>query len=175
MTMTSALARDPGPNVRVTALRPGMIDTDFHNLQTAAAARRTYEAAAPPKRQGAPMDAANLVLFRACDGSTFLAGSNMDINGGSLVSQGRRRDATRGGIGRSSRPTVARICAGVSVAMSASGGRKSRVWLANWMTGVGIEPRGHDGFDFPGLSMRPVFSKSLLGGVAVGSGICGGR
>lgn len=86
MTMTRALAKELGPAVRVNALCPGMIDTDFHNIHTADAARRGYEESAPVKRQGVPEDAANLVLFLACDDSAFITGANVDINGGMLFS-----------------------------------------------------------------------------------------
>ncbi|UWQ96756.1 glucose 1-dehydrogenase [Rhodobacteraceae bacterium M385] len=86
MTMTRGLAKELGPDVRVNGLCPGMIDTDFHNIHTPDAGRRAYEANAPVKRQGTPDDVANLVLFLACDDSSFLTGTNVDINGGMLFS-----------------------------------------------------------------------------------------
>ena len=86
VTMTRGLAKELGPDIRVNALCPGMIDTDFHNIHTPDAARKGFEAAAPVKRQGVPQDVANLVLFLACDDSAFLTGTNIDINGGMLFS-----------------------------------------------------------------------------------------
>lgn len=86
VTMTRGLAKELGPDVRVNALCPGMIDTDFHNIFTPDAARKGFEAAAPVKRQGLPVDVANLVLFLACDDSAFITGANVDINGGMLFS-----------------------------------------------------------------------------------------
>jgi len=86
MTMTRGLAKELGPDIRVNALCPGMIDTDFHNIHTPDAGRRGFEAAAPMKRQGHVDDAANLVLFLACDDSAFITGTNMDLNGGMLFS-----------------------------------------------------------------------------------------
>jgi len=86
MTMTRGLAKELGPKIRVNALCPGMIDTDFHNIHTPDAGRRGYEAAAPVKRQGTIEDVANLVLFLACDDSSFITGTNVDINGGMLFS-----------------------------------------------------------------------------------------
>lgn len=86
MTMTRGLAKELGPEIRVNALCPGMIDTDFHNIHTADAARRGYEATAPLRRQGLPEDVANLVLFLACEDSAFITGANVDINGGVLFS-----------------------------------------------------------------------------------------
>lgn len=86
MTMTRGLAKELGPNIRVNALCPGMIDTDFHNIHTPDAGRRGFEANAPVKRQGHVDDAANLVLFLATDDSAFMTGTNIDINGGMLFS-----------------------------------------------------------------------------------------
>jgi len=86
MTMTRGLAKELGPNIRVNALCPGMIDTDFHNIHTPDAGRRGFEANAPVKRQGHVDDAANLVLFLACEDSAFITGANIDINGGMLFS-----------------------------------------------------------------------------------------
>jgi 3-oxoacyl-[acyl-carrier protein] reductase len=86
MTMTRGLAKELGPDIRVNALCPGMIDTDFHNIHTPEAGRRGFEAAAPVKRQGHVDDTAKLVLFLACNDSAFMTGTNVDINGGMLFS-----------------------------------------------------------------------------------------
>ena len=86
MTMTRGLAKELGPEIRVNALCPGMIDTDFHNVFTKDEVRRTVEAASPVKRQGTPEDIANLVAFLASDDSAFITGTNVDINGGMLFS-----------------------------------------------------------------------------------------
>jgi 3-oxoacyl-[acyl-carrier protein] reductase len=86
MTMTRGLAKELGPNIRVNALCPGMIDTDFHNIFTKPEIRKNVENAAPMKRQGTPVDIANLVAFLACDDSAFITGANVDINGGMLFS-----------------------------------------------------------------------------------------
>lgn len=86
MTMTRGLAKEFGPNIRVNALCPGMIDTDFHNVHTPDAGRRGLEAAAPLKRQGTPEDTANLVAYLASDEAAYITGANVDINGGMLFS-----------------------------------------------------------------------------------------
>ena len=86
MTMTRGLAKEIGPDVRVNALCPGMIDTDFHNIHTPDAGRRGFEANAPMKRQGHVDDAANLIVFLATDDSAFMTGTNIDLNGGMLFS-----------------------------------------------------------------------------------------
>ena len=86
MTMTRGLAKELGPDIRVNALCPGMIDTDFHNIHTKPEVRKNVEAATPVKRQGLPVDVANMVAFLATDDSGFVTGVNFDINGGMLFS-----------------------------------------------------------------------------------------
>ncbi len=86
MTLTRSLAKELGPDIRVNAICPGMIDTDFHNIHTPDAGRRGLEAAAPLKRQGRSQDVANLVTFLASEDAAYLTGTNVDINGGMLFS-----------------------------------------------------------------------------------------
>lgn len=86
MTFTRSLAKELGPDIRVNAICPGMIDTDFHNIHTPDAGRRGLEANAPLKRQGLSADVANLVAFLACEDSAYVTGTNVDINGGMLFS-----------------------------------------------------------------------------------------
>ena len=86
VTLTRGLAKEVGPEIRVNALCPGMIDTDFHNVFTKDEARRNYEASAPLRRQGSSQDIANAVAFLASDDSAFITGTNIDINGGMLFS-----------------------------------------------------------------------------------------
>ncbi len=86
MTMTRGLAKELGPDIRVNALCPGMIDTDFHNIFTKPEVRTHVANASPVKREGLPEDIANLVCFMASDKSAFITGANIDINGGMLFS-----------------------------------------------------------------------------------------
>ena len=86
MAMTRGLAKELGPKIRVNALCPGMIDTDFHNIHTKDEVRKHVANAAPVKREGLPEDVANLVWFLASDQSAFMTGANVDINGGMLFS-----------------------------------------------------------------------------------------
>ena len=86
MTMTRGLAKELGPNIRVNALCPGMVDTDFHNIHTKPEVRKGFEASVPVRRQGVPNDVANLVVFLATDDSAFMTGTNIDINGGAVFS-----------------------------------------------------------------------------------------
>lgn len=86
MTMTRGLAKELGPDIRVNALCPGMIDTDFHNIFTKDEVRKNVANATPLKREGAPTDIANLVTYLASDEAAFVNGANVDINGGLLFS-----------------------------------------------------------------------------------------
>ncbi len=86
MTFTRGLAKELGPNIRVNALCPGMVDTDFHNIHTKPEVRKNVAKASPLKREGVPEDIANLVVFLASDQSSFMTGTNVDINGGMLFS-----------------------------------------------------------------------------------------
>ncbi|MDE0923277.1 SDR family NAD(P)-dependent oxidoreductase [Aurantimonas coralicida] len=86
MAMTRGLAKELGPDIRVNALCPGMIDTDFHNIFTKPEVRKNVEAATPLKRQGRSEDVANMVCFLASDEASFVTGANVDINGGMLFS-----------------------------------------------------------------------------------------
>lgn len=86
MTMTRGMAKELGPNVRVNAICPGMIDTDFHNIFTKPEVRTHVANASPVKREGVPDDIANMVYFLASDQSAFVTGANFDINGGMLYS-----------------------------------------------------------------------------------------
>lgn len=86
MTMTRGLAKELGPDIRVNAICPGMIDTDFHNVFTKPEVRTHVANASPVKREGVPDDIANMVYFLASDQSGFVTGANFDINGGMLYS-----------------------------------------------------------------------------------------
>lgn len=86
MTMTRGMAKELGPNIRVNALCPGMIDTDFHNVFTKPEVRTHVANVSPVKREGEPADVANLVCFLAGNQSAFITGANIDINGGMVFS-----------------------------------------------------------------------------------------
>jgi len=86
MTMSRGLAKELGPDIRVNAICPGMIDTDFHNVFTKPEVRTHVANVSPVKREGVPEDIANLVYFLASDQSAFITGANYDINGGMVFS-----------------------------------------------------------------------------------------
>lgn len=82
MTMTRAMAKEFGPEIRANALCPGMIDTDFHNTFTKDEVRKNVANATPLKREGSSEDCANLAVYLASDEAAFVNGACVDINGG---------------------------------------------------------------------------------------------
>jgi 3-oxoacyl-[acyl-carrier protein] reductase len=82
-TFTRSIAKELGPRgIRVNAVCPGMIATNFHDRFTKPEIRTMVEKATPLRRQGEAAEVANLVAYLASDESTFITGTNIDINGG---------------------------------------------------------------------------------------------
>lgn len=87
VTMTRGMAKELAPkNIRVNALCPGLIDTDFHNIFTKPEVRKMVAGNTPLKREGTSEEVANLAVFLASDEASFITGANYDINGGILFS-----------------------------------------------------------------------------------------
>jgi 3-oxoacyl-[acyl-carrier protein] reductase len=87
MTYTRAMAKELGPKgIRVNAVAPGMIATSFHDRFTKPEIRTNVAAATPLRRQGDAKDVADLVVYLASDESSFITGTNVDINGGTYFS-----------------------------------------------------------------------------------------
>lgn len=87
MTLTRGLAKELGPkNIRVNALCPGMIATTFHDTFTKNEVRKNVAAGTPLRREGQADEVANLVACLASGETSFVTGTNIDINGGLLFS-----------------------------------------------------------------------------------------
>lgn len=86
LTMTRGMAKELAPDIRVNALCPGMIDTDFHNTFTKPEVRQHVAGITPLKREGTSEDVANLAVFLASDQAAFVTGACVDINGGLFFS-----------------------------------------------------------------------------------------
>lgn len=83
MTLTRAWAKELGPRgIRVNALCPGLIGTSFHDTFSKPEGRKATAGNTPLRREGAPEEVAAAVAFLASDDASFLAGVNLDINGG---------------------------------------------------------------------------------------------
>ncbi len=83
MTFTRGMAKELGPsNIRVNSICPGMIATTFHDVFTKDAVRTNVAAGTPLRREGEASEVADLVAYLASDESSFMTGTNVDINGG---------------------------------------------------------------------------------------------
>jgi len=82
--LTRQLANELAPKVRVNAIAPGLVKTDF-----ARALWEPNEAATaamiPVKRLGEPSDIANGAVFLASDEASWITGTTMVIDGGALL------------------------------------------------------------------------------------------
>ncbi|MBK9181248.1 MAG: SDR family oxidoreductase [Acidimicrobiales bacterium] len=82
--LTRQLAMELAPGVRVNAIAPGLVKTDF--------ARALWEpdeeriaGAFPLRRLGTPDDIANVALFLASDASSWITGETIVVDGGAGV------------------------------------------------------------------------------------------
>ncbi len=86
LALTKALARELAPdNVRVNAVCPSLIDTDITGGALPEERRRDILAAVPMGRLGTAQEVAGACLFLASDLSTYVTGSEVDVNGGSHI------------------------------------------------------------------------------------------
>jgi 3-oxoacyl-[acyl-carrier protein] reductase len=87
MTFTRSLAKELGPkNIRVNAVCPGMIATSFHDTFTKDEVRKNVAAITPLRREGYACEVANVVACLASAETSFVTGTNIDINGGLVFS-----------------------------------------------------------------------------------------
>ncbi|MEP3211105.1 MAG: glucose 1-dehydrogenase [Maribacter sp.] len=87
ITFTRGLAKEVGPqNIRVNSLCPGMIATKFHDDFTTDEVRKKVEGMTPLRRQGSAEEIANTVACLASSATSFMTGTNVDINGGLVFS-----------------------------------------------------------------------------------------
>jgi NAD(P)-dependent dehydrogenase (short-subunit alcohol dehydrogenase family) len=82
--LTRTLAADLAPGVRVNAIAPGLVKTDFARAlwepaEDAVAARM------PLKRLGEPADVAGVALFLASDLASWITGQTIVVDGGGLL------------------------------------------------------------------------------------------
>ena len=86
-TYTRALARELGPEgIRVNAVSPGTIATDFHERYSNAKKLAATAASVPQKRLGTPTDCAPAYLFLASNRlSPYTNGQVLEVNGGQAM------------------------------------------------------------------------------------------
>jgi NAD(P)-dependent dehydrogenase (short-subunit alcohol dehydrogenase family) len=86
--LTKAAARELArENIRVNAICPSLIDTDIVLTAPGWNAEREAQilAGIPMGRAGTPREVAGCALFLASDLSTYVTGSEIDVNGGSHI------------------------------------------------------------------------------------------
>ncbi|MBB4265455.1 SDR family NAD(P)-dependent oxidoreductase [Roseospira visakhapatnamensis] len=84
--LTKAMARELAPdNVRANAVCPGFIDTDITGGMMTDEMMTTVLSGIPMGRPGAAVDVAGCCLFLASDLSAYCTGTEVDVNGGSLI------------------------------------------------------------------------------------------
>ena len=83
--MTKALAKEAGPSgITVNCVSPGVIDTDMNSCHDEETMRQLMEET-PMGRIGTPYDVARTVLFLADEGSDFITGQVIGVNGGYVI------------------------------------------------------------------------------------------
>lgn len=84
--MTEQLGAELGPGVRVNAICPGLIKTDFARVLWEGDRGNQVANSYPLKRLGETSDIANAALYLACDASSWMTGQHLTLDGGGLVS-----------------------------------------------------------------------------------------
>jgi NAD(P)-dependent dehydrogenase (short-subunit alcohol dehydrogenase family) len=78
-----ALAKEVGiEGIRVNAVRPGLIQTDIHDVHGGQAAMEVLAKGTPLGRSGTPAEVAQTVLWLASPASSYVHGAVLDVAGG---------------------------------------------------------------------------------------------
>ena len=84
--MTKNMAREFAPaGIRVNAVSPGTIDTDYHRAFSTEQMLNNTRAATPAGRLGTSEEVADAILFLCSDGARFIQGQALEVNGGFLM------------------------------------------------------------------------------------------
>ncbi len=84
-TYTRGLAKELAPEIRVNAIAPGVIATDFHVRHSTKEGLDAIAQNTPLKRVGTAEDMAAGVVYLCGDGALFVTGEVIEINGGLWV------------------------------------------------------------------------------------------
>jgi len=88
--LTKQLAAELGPKVRVNAIAPGLIKTDFARVLWEKGRGDEVAKAYPLKRLGEPEDVAAAALYLASDAASgWITGNTIVLDGGGLIGFGR--------------------------------------------------------------------------------------
>ena len=86
--LTYALAAEFGPHhIRVNAIAPGVIVTERLGGQAFVEAEGTAQeiARTPSQRLGLPADVGKVAVFLACDDSSYINGTTIVLDGGTMM------------------------------------------------------------------------------------------
>jgi len=83
--MTKQLAAELGPKVRVNAIAPGLIRTDFAKVLWEGDRGAQVAQMYPLKRLGEPEDVAAAAVYLAADSASWITGHTIVLDGGGLV------------------------------------------------------------------------------------------
>jgi 3-oxoacyl-[acyl-carrier protein] reductase len=82
-TMTRGLAREFGPHgIRVNAVSPGTVDTNYHRNFSTAAGLQAVASATPLGRIGDPREIAETIVYLCSSCASFVHGEILEVNGG---------------------------------------------------------------------------------------------
>lgn len=85
MSMTKAFARRFAPdNITVTCVAPGSVDTRLMANLSPESLQATIDGV-PLKRLADPLEIARVIAFLASEGSSYMTGAIVDVNGGALM------------------------------------------------------------------------------------------
>jgi NAD(P)-dependent dehydrogenase (short-subunit alcohol dehydrogenase family) len=83
--LTKQLAAEMAPGVRVNALAPGLVKTDFARMLWEGEKGDRVAQAYPLKRLGEPVDVAGAALFLAAETGRWITGETWVLDGGALI------------------------------------------------------------------------------------------
>lgn len=84
--MTKGLAKEFAPQgIRVNAISPGTIDTNYHRTFSNEQMLNGVRAATPMGRLGCPEEVADAIVFLCTDQARFIQGQVIEVNGGFLM------------------------------------------------------------------------------------------
>lgn len=81
-SLTRSLAKELSPKIRVNAVAPAAVPTEFHEGQISAERWERIESATPRQRLATGKDPAFAVLFLCSAGSDYITGQVLQVNGG---------------------------------------------------------------------------------------------
>jgi NAD(P)-dependent dehydrogenase (short-subunit alcohol dehydrogenase family) len=87
--LTKQLAAELGPGVRVNAIAPGLVKTDFARALWEGGKGDQVAKAYPLERLGEPEDIAAAALYLAADTARWMTGQTLVLDGGGLVAFSR--------------------------------------------------------------------------------------